>query len=326
MAKIRNRQELMEYCLRALGAPIVEVNVEEQQLEDRMDDAIEYWRLYHSEGDESIHMKQLITASKLNLTTPASQSFQLNEVVVGSVSGAIAIVTTEGPNSPNSNLPKTLLVKSVKGIFQEGETITGSVSNSTAILDCHPCILGVWDLQYIHVPDLIYGITNLISFSDSMNAANSVFSIEYQMRLNDLHDISSLSMIYYSTALSYLDLLKFELNRTPNIRFNRLQNRLYLDINWATDLTIGSYIIIECYRALDPNEFPRMLNELWLKRYVTAQFKKQWAYSLKKFSGIALIGGATLNGDDLYLEATGEIKDLEEELMTKSAPLGIFMG
>lgn len=323
---IRNRGELMDYCLRALGSPLVEINVDEEQLDDRINEAIEYWRLYHSEGDESIHMKQLITASILNLTTTNAPLFQQAEVVTGSISGAIAIVTTEGPHGPSVNKPKILLVKSVTGTFVAGETITGSTSNSTAILDTIPCILGVWDLQYIHVPDLIYGITNLISFSDSMNASNSVFGLEYQMRLNDLHDISSLSMIYYHTAKSYIDLLKFELNRTPPIRFNRLQNRLYLDINWATDLTIGSYIIVECYRALDPEEFPRMLNELWLKRYVTSLFKKQWSQNMKKFQGISLVGGVTIDFQGMYDEAIGEIKDLEDELMTKSSPLNFFCG
>ena len=323
---INSRRGMIEYCLRALGSPVVEVNVEDDQLEDRVDDAIEYWRLYHSEGDEQIHMKQLITASHLHMTTASAQLFTQTEVVTGNLSGAVAIVTTEGPHGPNVNKPKILLVKSVVGVFREGETITGSISGITAILGPHPCVLGVWDQQYITVPDLIYGITNLLSFSDSMNAANSVFSIEYQMRLNDLHDISSLSMIYYNTAMSYLDLLKFELNRTPSIRFNRLQNRLHLDINWATDLSIGSYIIIECYRALDPEEFTRIWNELWLKKYITAQFKKQWGINGKKYQGIALPGGVTMDFQGLYDEAIGEIKDLEDELMTKSSPLNFFCG
>jgi hypothetical protein len=323
---INSRRELMEYCLRANGHPVVEINCDEEQLEDRIEDALEYWRLYHFEGDESIHMKQLITASKLNLTTPTAPTFQLNETVIGSISGALAIVTTEGPNGPNVNKHDVLLVKSVNGKFQKGETITGAKSNSTAILGCHPCILGVWDLQYITVPDLVYGITKVISFSDSMNSANNVFGIEYQMRLNDLHDISSLSLIYYTQAMNYLDLLSFELSRSPFIRFNRLQNRLHLDMNWSTDITIGSYIIVECYRALDPKEFSRIWNELWLKRYVTAQFKKQWGQNLSKFTGIALIGGATIDGGAIYQQATDEIKDLEDELMNKSAPLNFIMG
>lgn len=323
---VNSRQGLIDYCMRALGFPVLEINVDMDQIEDRIDEALEYWRLYHSEGDEQIHMKQLITASILNITTPSAPNFIQNEIVTGELSGAIAIVTTEGINDPNVNNHNTLLVKSVKGNFLPNESILGSKSNEIAILDIIPCILGVWDLQYIPIPDLIYGVTNVLSFSDSMNSSNNVFSLEYQMRLNDLHDLSSTSMIYYNTTRSYLNLLKFELSRSPLIRFNRLQNRLYLDMNWNTDITIGTYIVVECYRALDPNEFSRVWNEMWLKHYTTALFKRQWGINTKKFQGMLLPGGVSIDSQGMFDEAVGEIKDLEDELSTKSSPLGFFMG
>jgi hypothetical protein len=126
--------------------------------------------------------------------------------------------------------------------------------------------------------------------------------------------------------MSHLAMLDLELNGHILYRFNRLTNRLYLDINWNTDVILGDYIIVQAYRAADPAQYAKVWNEAWLKHYVTALFKKQWGTNLKKFSGIQLPGGVTLDGDKLYDEAISEIKDLEDELQNKSAPLDFFLG
>ena len=126
--------------------------------------------------------------------------------------------------------------------------------------------------------------------------------------------------------MGHLALLDLELNGHTSFRFNRTQNRLYLDINWAQDIPLGDYVIVQGYRALDPTTWTKVWNEPWLKHYTTALFKKQWATNLKKFQGIQLPGGVTLDGDKLYDEATGEIKELEDELQSKSAPLDFFLG
>jgi hypothetical protein len=126
--------------------------------------------------------------------------------------------------------------------------------------------------------------------------------------------------------MGHLALLDHELNGHQMFRFNRRINRLYLDLNWDTDVVFGDYIIVQGYRALDPDEFTKVWNESWLKHYVTALFKKQWATNLKKFSGLQLPGGVTLDGDKLYDEASSEVKELEDNLMNKSAPLDFFIG
>jgi hypothetical protein len=126
--------------------------------------------------------------------------------------------------------------------------------------------------------------------------------------------------------MGHLALLDFELNGHQLFRFNRRQNRLFLDLNWESDVILGDYIIVQGYRALDPDQFTKVWNESWLKHYVTALFKKQWATNIKKFSGIQLPGGVTLDGDKLYDEAVGEVKELEDSLQNKSAPLEFFLG
>ena len=126
--------------------------------------------------------------------------------------------------------------------------------------------------------------------------------------------------------MSHLALLDLELNGHPLYRFNRMQGKLFLDINWESDVALGDFIVVECYRALDPTEYARVWNEPWLKHYVTALFKRQWGINLKKFAGLSLPGGVTLDGQTLFDEAKTEIEDLEQELMNKSAPLDFFMG
>ena len=319
---VGSRDQLKQYALRALGAPVLEINVDDDQLEDRLDEALEYWRQYHPDGVEQIYMKHQIRASEMSLTTSVAGNFVLAEIVTGSTSGATAEVTRETNRLSTGTL---LLVKKVTGTFVAGETITGSASGSTAVLGTTPVTLREYDLRYIEIPDLVYGITKILSMGQASSSKN-IFDLQYQLRLNDLYDLTSTSLIYYKTVMSHLAMLDLELNGHTLFRFNRRMNRLYLDINWETDVSFGDYIIVQGYRALDPSQFTKVWNESWLKHYVTALFKKQWATNLKKFSGIQLPGGVTLDGDKLYDEATTEIKELEDELMSKSAPLDFFIG
>jgi hypothetical protein len=315
---VSTRDGLKQYCLRALGAPVLEINVDEDQLEDRLDEALDYWRLYHYEGIEQIYMKHQIRASEITLTTSAASNFQIADRITGQTSGATAEVCRETSRESSGTL---LLVKNVVGTFTANETI----SNGTQTAVLSSIILREYDNKYIEIPDLVYGVTKVLSIGMASSSKN-IFDLQYQLRLNDLYDLTSTSIIYYKTVMQHLALLDLELNGHTSFRFNRTQNRLYLDINWAQDIPLGDYIIVQGYRALDPTTWTKVWNEPWLKHYVTALFKKQWATNLKKFQGIQLPGGVTLDGDKLYDEATSEIKELEDELQSKSAPLDFFLG
>lgn len=319
---VASREQLKQYALRALGAPVLEINVDDAQLEDRLDEALEYWRLYHYEGAELMYMKAKISASVLNLTTSVADTFSINEIVVGSVSGARAQVCAETTRNSSGT---TLLVKNVVGTFVADELIVGTAGHTANLAATNPVVLGEYDNKYLTVPDWVYGVTAIKTHGQASSSKN-IFDLQYQLRLNDLYDLTSTSIVYYKTVMSHLALLDLELNGHTLFRFNRLQNRLYLDINWQTDVVIGDYILVQGYRALDPAQFTKVWNEPWLKHYATALFKKQWATNIKKFSGLQLPGGVTLDGDKLYDEATGEIKELEDELQNKSAPLDFFLG
>lgn len=315
---VATREQLKQYALRALGSPVLEINVDDAQLEDRLDEALEYFRLYHYEGIERIYMKQQIRASEMTLTTAVADTFPLSSNLVGLTSGATALVVRETGRLSSGNL---LLVKNVKGTFVSGETI----SNGTITATLGSITLREYDNKYLNIDDWIYGITRVIPFVQASSSKN-LFDVQYQLRLNDLYDLASTSIVYYKTVMSHLAMLDLELNGHPMYRFNRLTNRLYLDINWETDIPLGDYVVVEAYRALNPIEFTKLFNEPWLKHYVTAVFKKQWATNIKKFSGIQLPGGVTLDGDKLYAEALAEIGDLERDMLTKSAPLEFFLG
>lgn len=315
---VATREQLKQYALRALGSPVLEINVDDTQLEDRIDEALDYFRLYHYEGIERIYMKQQIRASEMTLTTAVAGTFPLSSNLVGLTSGATALVVRETGRLSSGNL---LLVKNVKGTFVSGETI----SNGTITATLGSITLREYDNKYLNIDDWIYGITRVIPFVQASSSKN-LFDVQYQLRLNDLYDLASTSIVYYKTVMSHLAMLDLELNGHPMYRFNRLTDRLYLDINWETDIPLGDYMVVEAYRALNPIEFTKMFNEPWLKHYVTALFKKQWATNIKKFSGIQLPGGVTLDGDKLYAEAQAELADLERDLITKSAPLEFFLG
>jgi hypothetical protein len=319
---VATREQLKQYALRALGAPVLEINVDDVQLEDRLDEALDYWNLYHYEGVEQMYLKHRIRASTLNLQSNNGTDFVVAEVITGATSGAQAKVILESGSQPVNG---SIYVRNVVGTFVAGETINGSSGHTAVLAATNPVTLGEYDLKYITTPDYVYGVTKVLNIGQASSSKN-IFDLQYQLRLNDLYDLTSTSIVYYKTVMSHLAMLDLELNGHPLYRFNRMQNRLYLDVNWETDIIIGDYVLLQGYRAINPSDFAKVFGEPWLKHYVTALFKKQWAVNIKKFSGLQLPGGVTLDGDKLYAEATKEIEDLEDELRTKSAPLDFFLG
>jgi hypothetical protein len=116
-------------------------------------------------------------------------------------------------------------------------------------------------------------------------------------------------------VLTYLETLDFMLEGNKDIRYTKVQNRLYIDLDWGMQ-TKDDFIVIDCYRALNPNDFTKMYDDIWVKKYTTALIKKQWGQNLSKFEGIQMPGGVTFNGRQLYDDAVQEIDKLEESLMT----------
>ena len=318
---VTSRATLSEYCLRALGAPVLEINVDDDQLEDRIDEALDVFRLYHYDGIEKIYLKHKITASELNITGTNAASFAATSKITGGTSGATAIIESAKDNN-------TLYISRTIGAFVANETITNPDGTTATLTASSFYTAGDVDNGWIPIPDLVYGVSRVLPLYQGTSSSRSIFDLQYQLRLNDLYDLSSTSLIYYTTVMSHLATLDLILNGKPIYRFNRLMDKLYIDIDWKSinKVNVGDYFIVEAYRALDPTEFSKVWNEPWLKKYTTALFKKQWATNLKKFSGLQLPGGVTLDGNSLYNEAVQEIIALEDDIQNKSAPLDFFLG
>lgn len=308
MAAPASRQALIDYCLRKLGHPVTEINVDEDQVNDRIDDAFQYYQDYHYDAIEKVYLKQLMTATRITLTSSVAQNFVNTEVIQGQTSGAYATVCTEGGTSSTGT---TLLVQNLVGSFSTSEVIVGKTSGFSSTLTSYT--LGSIDQRYIELNDAVVGVNRVLPFTDQ-NSGLNMFDVRYQLRLNDMFDLLSTSIIYYEQVKQHLSLIEMLLVGNKSVEFQRHTNRLYINMNWGIDIKAGEYLIIEGYRILDPTTYTDVYNDRFLKRYATALIKRQWGENLKKFEGVQMPGGVTLNGQKIWDEAMAEIDNLENEM------------
>ena len=269
MAKPTTRQELIDYCLRRLGAPVLEINVDDDQIDDLVDDAVQYFQERHFDGVERMYLKYKISQDDIDRGKATGTS-------------GVGIVTTTGTS-----------------------TIVGSATTFSFYENSN----------YIQVPDSVIGIEKIFKF-DTSSISGGMFSIKYQLFLNDMYYFNSVELMQYSMVKTYLEDIDYLLTTDKQIRFNKRQDRLYLDIDWASQ-TKDTYFVIDCYRALDPADFAKVYNDSFVKRYLTALIKRQWGQNLIKFRGVKLPGGIELNGREIYEDAEKEIEDLRSKMTSE---------
>ena len=275
MAKPNSRATLQDYCLRQLGAPVLEINVADEQVDDLLDDALQLFHERHFDGVERMYLKHQLTQDDIDRGKATGTS-------------GVGIVTTTGISTNVSG------ISSITSNFYE-------TSN------------------FLPVPDSVIGIEKVFKF-DTSTISGSMFSIKYQLFLNDLYQFNSIDLLQYSMVKTYLEDIDFLLTTDKQIRFNQRQDRLYLDIDWKTE-SVGDWIIIDCFRALDPSTFGGVWNDSFLKKYLTALIKRQWGQNLTKFRGVKLPGGIELNGREIYDDGQREIDYLREKMsMDYEAP------
>ena len=290
MARPNTRATFKEYCLRNLGKPVIDINVDEDQVEDRIDEAIQYFSQYHTDGVERMYLKYKVTADdKVRLR--ANNDFTVSEP--GTYADNIELESGTAGDSPGD-----LITEDGKKIQLEGSNLVSTKYEENQ--------------NYLVIPDSVLSVINVFPLSDRANL--NMFDVRYQLRLNDLYDFSSTSIVHYEMTMRHLDFLDHILVGEKPIRFNTLSNRLYIDMDWAEDIDADEYLIIECYRQLDPTQHTRMFDDIMLKRYATALIKRQWGQNLSKFNGTAMLGGVTLNGPELFSTAIQEQQKLEEEI------------
>jgi len=280
MAKPSSRQELVEYALRRLGAPVLEINVADEQLDDILDDTIQHFQERHYDGVIRTYLKYEFTEEDIKRGTGYNPFFQPG-------------ITTSMNTFPGAS----------------GPTVNKFVENS----------------NYIQIPDHIIGIENVM-VPPSATGGNSYgfggigilgpgaspYSSGFGY-LGGMGGFGGMDMTSMYMAQAYLSTYNFLANPPAIIRFNKRQDRLYLDINWKR-LSEGDVIIIECYRALDPAHFCQIYNDSWVKKYLVAAVKKQWGQNLIKFTGTKLPGGIEMNGRQLYDDGVRELEEIKQDM------------
>ena len=235
---ITTRQNLIDYCLRRLGAPVTEINVDDDQVSDRIDDAIEFFQEYHFDGVEKVFLKHTVTQTDI-------------------------------------------------------------------------------DNEYIDVVDPVISVLRVLPIPNFNAFQGGFFNEEYQLRLNDLDSFTGSSLIHWAMHQTNFSLVEHLFSIQPTLLFNRKQNKMYLETDWDEKFDVGSILIIEAYRALDPATYTEVYNDMFLKKYATALIKQQWGSNLKKFTGVTLPGGVTLDGQTIFSEAMEEITKIEDEMSLK---------
>ena len=248
---ITSRAALIDYCKRKLGEPVIEVNVDEDQVEDRIDDALQYYKDWHMDATVRTYLKHLVT---------------------------------------------------------EQNVIDGYIPISS---------------------DIIY-ISSLFPISSYNITGRGMFSVKYQIALNDMHNMTQFTgnLAYYKQMKQYMSLLDMELTGTPQVSFSRRQNRLYIWGDFVDqDIKAGDYVVAEVYQALNPESHTSIYDDKFIKAYATALIKQQWGANLIKFEGMQMPGGVTLNGRQIYDDANAEIDKLKEDMhLEAELPPDFFVG
>ena len=271
MAIPTSKTTFKSYCLRALGFGVIDINVSDDQVDDRIDEALQYFAQYHYDGVEKMYLKYQITQDDIDR--------------------AASNDTTTATDTVDSNITAT---------FKEGK-------------------------NFIPMPSSVVSVIQIFPFDDQ--TTNNMFDIRYQLRLNDLYDFSSTSIIHYQMTMQQLDFLSHILVGEKPLRFNPHQNLLYIDMDFENDISVGEFIIIECYRKLDPETYTDIYDDIYLKRYATALIKRQWGANLSKFQGVQLLGGVEMNGEAIYSQAQEELQKLEEDIqLAFETPIDYMVG
>ena len=275
MAQPGSRSEFKEYCLGQLGAPVLEINVADEQVQDLLDDAVQFFQERHFDGVYPAFLKYKITEDDIKRGR------------------------SRGGNDDNVGITTSTATATIDG---------GTTSFS-------------WEetSNYLQVPPEVIGVTKIFHYDGSNTITNNMFSVKYQLFLNDIYYWGSTEILTYAMVKTYLEDINFLLTTQKQIRFNQRQDRLYLDVDWA-NVTEGDYIIMDCYRVLNPNDYTRVWNDSFLKPYLTALIKRQWGMNLIKFQGVKLPGGVELNGRQIYDDAEKEIERIRE-MMSNSYEL-----
>lgn len=303
---IHSRAELIQYALRKLGSPVIKIEVDMTQVEDRVDEALQFFQDFHYDGTERVYLKHAITGSQINVDN--ATGFIPGEMVEGTSGAKFQIVSVAGNSITTKGVYKDA---ALNGTFTIGEILTGLTSGISATFISK--VTGDIENGYVPISEMVTGVIRAIPWWHATSKTNYVFDPKYQVIVSTFQNLSNSSLIYYSQLMSHIALMDQVLRPIDSIRFNRKTGKVFLDYDW-TDAEIGSFLVFECYRILDPETVTAIYNDRMLKKLVTAKIKFQWATNTQKYSGIQLLGGVTIDASSLMAQAVAEIESAETEI------------
>ena len=270
MASPSSRSELADYCRRQLGAPVLEINVADEQVDDIIDDAVQFFQERHFDGVAQAYLKYKITQDDID----------------------------RGRASMESGKKQTGITTTTATADIAGTDVTFTYYENS---------------NFLQIPPSVIGVTKIYHFDGTNTMTNNMFSVKYQMFLNDIYYWGSTELLTYAMTKTYLEDINFLLTTEKQIRFNKRMDRLYLDIDWGS-VSKDDYLVIDCFRQLDPSDYARVWNDSFLKKYTTALLKRQWGQNLLKFQGVKLPGGVELNGRQIYDDAEKDLEIIREQM------------
>ena len=279
MAQPSTRQELIDYCLRQLGAPVLEINVADEQIEDLVDDAIQFFHERHFDGVTQVYLKYELTEEDIKRGR------------------------ARPPGAPQN---------------ENGTTGITSISTSANVGGTTTNFAYYQNSNYIQIPPSIIGVNKIYQFGAGMGAGMFNVRYQYMLNdfigLNGW-GTGGFDLLSYSMTMGYLETINYVLNTHKQIRFNQRTDRLYIDVDWG-DLNAGEFLVLDCWATNDPNDYARVYNDSFLKPYLTALIKRQWGQNLIKFQGVKLPGGIEFNGRQLYDDAQAELDRIQERMLS----------
>ena len=270
MASPSSRSELADYCRRQLGAPVLEINVADEQVDDIIDDAVQFFQERHFDGVAQAYLKYKITKDDID----------------------------RGRASMESGKKQTGITTTTATADIAGTDVTFTYYENS---------------NFLQIPPSVIGVTKIYHFDGTNTMTTNMFSVKYQMFLNDIYYWGSTELLTYAMTKTYLEDINFLLTTEKQIRFNKRMDRLYLDIDWGS-VSKDDYLVIDCFRQLDPSDYARVWNDSFLKKYTTALLKRQWGQNLLKFQGVKLPGGVELNGRQIYDDAEKDLEIIREQM------------
>ena len=287
MAQPTSRSTLIDYCKRQLGAPVLEINIADEQTEDLLDDALQFYQERHYDGVIQTFLKYKVRQVDVDRSRGRGTSNQVG-IVTTTTSATVAGISTTFT-------------------FEE-------------------------DSNYIEMPNSVIGVNKLFHFDGANTVTNNMFSVKYQLFLNDVaFNLGYAGILNYAMTKRYLEDINFALTTEKQIRFNQRQDRLYMDMDFAS-MTVDDYLVIDCFRIVDPDDFTGVYNDYFLKRYLTALMKRQWGQNLIKFQGVKLPGGVELDGRAIYEDGMKDLKisnldnSIKEFSFNERPLMGICLG